>query len=96
MTTTPQPYPGYNKDAGTVHGMFSCSYANYLVLPRSVLQDAPVEWQKKFTDVMEELWDSADWPNQKYTVTARDKRGRFAPDPLSNYRYPDRSLIKWK
>jgi hypothetical protein len=38
-----------------IHEMFSLSYANYLVLHRSLLQSMPVEWQQKFVDCINEL-----------------------------------------
>ena len=41
--------------------MFGLSYANYYVAPRSVLQSMPVEWQKKFVAMVEELNESIDW-----------------------------------
>ena len=41
--------------------MFGLSYANYYVAPRSVLQSMPVEWQKKFVAIVEELNESIDW-----------------------------------
>lgn len=34
---------------------FSLSYANYLVLPRSLLQSMPDEWQERFVTCLEQL-----------------------------------------
>jgi hypothetical protein len=48
-----------------IHTWFSLTYANYLVLPRSVLQSMPEDWQHRFTALLEEM-DTAfghlDWP----------------------------------
>ena len=89
-------YANQRKDTGAVHGFFSLSYANYLVLPRSILQDAPVEWQRKFVDLMDEFVAMVEFDCPDYTVTARGPGGKFVRDQLSNYRYPDRSNITWK
>lgn len=72
-------------DDEPIHLWFSLSYANYLVLPRSVLQSMPHEWQQRFVACLEELDAAAshlDWPD--YIVTAR-RDGRFARDPIPHY-----------
>jgi hypothetical protein len=38
-----------------VHGWFELSYSNYLVLPRSLLQSMPDEWQRRFVGCLREL-----------------------------------------
>lgn len=40
-----------------VHTYFGLTYSNYLILHRTILQSAPIEWQHKFTEVMGELED---------------------------------------
>jgi len=37
-----------------IHEWFELSYSSYLVIPRSVLQSLPVEWQKKFVALLGE------------------------------------------
>mgnify|MGYP006921281854 CR=1 FL=1 len=37
---------------------FSLSYSNYLVLQRSILQSMPLEWQHRFTAIMDEMNDA--------------------------------------
>lgn len=59
-----------------IHTYFGLSYANYLVIPRSVLQSMPEEWQLKFVKLLEEL-DSTNWrdllPKESmYKVELRD------------------------
>ncbi len=44
-----------------VHEWFEMSYAQYLTVPRSVLQSMPVEWQKRFVKCLEELDRAIDW-----------------------------------
>lgn len=38
-----------------IHTHFSFSYANYLVLPRTLLQSMPSEWQHQFVDLLEQM-----------------------------------------
>lgn len=41
-------------DPEAVHGWFGLSYANFAVLPRTLLQSMPEEWQRKFVALMDE------------------------------------------
>lgn len=70
-----------------IHQWFGLTYANYLCLPRSVLQSMPDEWQQKFVEFLEELdeeFGHLDWPN--YRVSAVDKvTGQFKRDPIPHY-----------
>ena len=43
---------------GPVHGWFELSYANYLTIPRSLMQSMPVEWQQRMVACLEELDDA--------------------------------------
>lgn len=38
-----------------IHEWFELSYAQYLTIPRSVLQSMPQEWQDRFVKCLEEL-----------------------------------------
>ncbi|MFI0929683.1 hypothetical protein ACH4TP_38030 [Streptomyces sp. NPDC021012] len=38
-----------------IHTYFGLSYANYLVIPRTLLQSMPEEWQEQFTTLLTEL-----------------------------------------
>lgn len=40
---------------GPIHEHFSLSYANYLVLPRALLQSMPDAWQQVFVDRLDEM-----------------------------------------
>jgi hypothetical protein len=44
-----------------IHNWFSLSYAQYLTIPRSVLQSMPQEWQRRFVKCLEQLDETIDW-----------------------------------
>ena len=83
-------------DPEPLHSWFSLSYANYLVLHRSLLQEMSVAWQRKMVALLDEFWDEFDSEKvpHSFTVNRRDEGGRFLADPLSQYRHPDRALIE--
>ncbi len=72
---------------GSVHFWFELSYAQYLTIPRSVLQSMPHEWQRRFTKCLEELDAAIDWrpAEGQYWVSLKDSRGRYMHDPLMDY-----------
>lgn len=74
-------------DKMDIHTFFGLTYANYLVLPRTLLQSMPEEWQHRFVDCLREL-ENAFWQTaqaDRYMVTARDSNGRFIKDPIPHY-----------
>ena len=82
-------------DKEIVHAHFGLSYANYLVIPRSVLQSMPNWWQEQFVELLDqvpEIIDEVIEPEGGYDVHARDSEGRFIEDPLSNYERGRRRL----
>lgn len=61
----------------SIHGWFGLTYANYLVLPRSVLQSMPEDWQDTFTDCLKQLrkeFGYLDWPHYDVRALAREPR----------------------
>ena len=72
-----------------IHIWFELSYAQYLTIPRSVLQSMSYEWQKRFVKCLEELDESFNWrPEEgRYWVRLKDGEGRFIRDPLMEYRH---------
>lgn len=54
---TPSELTGLERadEMEAIHTWFSLTYANYLVLPRSVLQSMPDEWQQRFVGTLNEL-----------------------------------------
>jgi hypothetical protein len=81
-----------------VDAWFGLSYAQYLTVPRSILQEMSLEWQDKFVALLEEL-DNYNWRPKRgrYRVELReevyDKDGDFKKwgpsmdDPLMEYRH---------
>ena len=71
-----------------IHTRFSLTYANYLVLPRSLLQSLPEEMQYRLTEVLDEIGNLAlanDVPFPDYRVQTVDDRGRYMRDPVPHY-----------
>lgn len=78
-----------------IHGYFGLSYANYLVMPRSVLQSMPIDWQEKFVELLNSIPETIDEdfePVGGYFVQARDDDGSYAEDLYSNYERGRRRL----
>lgn len=72
-------------DHEPIHGWFGLSYSNYLVLPRSVLQSAPIELQERITACLNELVEEfGDEPFGQYWVR-RMEGGRFVRDAFADY-----------
>lgn len=73
--------------ANDIHHWFELTYAQYLTIPRSVLQSMSESWQAKFVALLEELDETIDWrPSEgRYWVELRDAKGRFVSDPLRDY-----------
>jgi hypothetical protein len=55
-----------------IHSHFGLTYANYLVLPRTLLQSMPPEWQHRFVTCLQEMGEAFDHVEQAsvYEVTA--------------------------
>lgn len=70
-----------------IHGWFGLTYANYLCLPRTLLQSMPDEWQNRFVGCLDELDAAYRHLNLdvNYTVSVRDGKGRFTTDPVPHY-----------
>lgn len=77
-----------------IHGWFELTYANYLVLNRSLLQSMPAVWQARFVQCLEELRDayshlehagSCGFGGPEISVAIRSADGRFAGDPIPHY-----------
>lgn len=86
----------------TVHEWFELSYAQYLTVPRSVLQSMSLEWQDRFTRCLEELDELIDWrpqDGQQYRVTLHEindgEWGHELDDPFMDYGR-GRRRVPWK
>lgn len=70
-----------------IHEWFELSYAQYLTVPRSVLQSMPKEWQDRFVKCLVELDKKIDWrPREgRYWVKLKDDKGINIHDSLMDY-----------
>ena len=72
-----------------IHEFFELSHANYLVLPRSVLQSAPEEWQERFVACLGELYKmfgpTIEWPMRYEVYVFHDLVDDYVDDPLADY-----------
>jgi hypothetical protein len=77
-----------------IHVWFELNYAQYLTIPRSVLQSMPLEWQSRFVACLEELDDAIDWrpQNGRYYVYLKDANGKYAKDPFMDYQRGSRRV----
>lgn len=72
-----------------VHSWFELTYAKYLTLPRSLLQNMPPEWQERFVTCLEEFDQHFDgWrpASGRYWVRLKDGEGRYMKCPFDDYR----------
>ncbi len=79
-----------------IHNFFELSYAQYLTVPRSVLQSMPDEWQERFVGLLGELDEWIDWLPEGTQYRTRlhvvnpesegeDYWGEVLDDPLMDY-----------
>jgi len=68
-----------------VHAWFELTYAEYLAIPRTVLQSMPDAWQRRFVQLMTELDETFDWRRNGCWVKFKDSQGRFMGDELGDY-----------
>lgn len=85
---------------GPIHDAFGLSYASYLVIPRTVLQSMPLDWQARFVALVNETHErfpgrEPPWP-AGWRVHLKDERGRFMRDDLAHYERGRRRLEPWK
>lgn len=72
--------PDYVEDQ-PVHTFFGLTYSAYLCVPRLVLQEMPVAWQRELVALLLQLP-----PTPAYSCQRRDDAGRYITDPLAEYR----------
>lgn len=70
-----------------IHCWFDLTYANYLVLNRTLLQSMPDGWQERFVGCLRELRAAfRSIPQAEgFMVKATDFAGKFARDPVPHY-----------
>lgn len=74
-------------DDSPIHMWFELTYAQYLTIPRSVLQSMSSSWQGEFVRLLEELDETIDWlPKEgRYWVTLKGDKGKEFYDEYGNY-----------
>lgn len=85
----------YEATTEPIHLWFELSYAQYLTIPRSVMQAMPHEWQVRMATCLAELDETIDWrPKQgRYWVQLKDEKGKYVNDPLMEYRHTRKDAI---
>jgi hypothetical protein len=78
---------------------FELSYAEFLTIPRLVLESMPVEWQHKMAALLTEMDNTFDWRPKtgRYWVQLKNDKGqfsRYSEAPLWNYRRGDISDLR--
>jgi hypothetical protein len=79
----------YKDDPEPISLWFELTYAQYLTIPRSILESMPHQWQAEFATLLAELDDTLDWrPKEgRYWVQLKDGKGRYKHDPFMEYRH---------
>lgn len=77
---------------------FELSYAQFLTVPRLVMESMPLAWQEQMAALLQELDDTFDWrpAEGRYWVKLRDARGRFTDAPLDDYRRGSCEHLRWQ
>ena len=82
----------YIRRSGPVNQAFGLTYASFLVVPRTLLMDMPVEWQSRFVELMDEynkaVVDVA--PESAYDISVTFKQdGKFCkvPEVYTDYKH---------
>lgn len=81
-----------NTDKKDIQDFFELTYAQYLAIPRSVLQSMPNKWQYKFVELLDELDNTFNWRRSGCWVKYRDSKGKFTIDELADYERGRRQL----
>jgi len=82
----------------SIHNWFSLSYASHLVIPRSVLQSMPPEWQCEFVRLVEQLEAVRESqgvyePEGGYRVSALGADKKFISDEFGDYERGRRKVL---
>lgn len=83
-----------------IHNWFELSYAQYLTIQRTAMQNMPEEWQERFVQCLDELSKEFDWrprDGNQFWVQMRSESGEFLKlgkeDPFMNYDKGRRRVI---
>lgn len=89
LDTLDSPYHLSHGGSHAAHDWFGLSYANYLVLNRTLLQEMNAEWQGRFVRCLEEFF-AVPWatrPANTFRVQPVGEDGKFQRDPIPHYRH---------
>ncbi len=81
----PEPEEPYQRTTGPVHGWFGLTYANYMVLPRTLLQSMPLAWQTQFVELLEDLhagYPDVEIPDYEVTTVRDSYVGELTSDEM--------------
>jgi len=72
-----------------INDWFELSYAQFLTIPRVVMESMPYEWQVEMKKLLDDMDAAFDWrPKEgRYWVRLRDDEGRFSSPDLCDYRH---------
>jgi len=88
----------HEREVEKIHEFFGLSYANYLVIPRSVLQSTSPFIQDEIVSVLGKIKNNVgDWEAGRghYSVRYRDTNNKFAKDDLKDYQRGSR-IVNFK
>jgi hypothetical protein len=88
--------------ADKLHTWWELSYSSYLVIPRSLMQSMPDEWQRRMAELLDEGHEiihkhGVEWPPKDHSIAVQlrhDPSGHFVSDDLADYQRGLRRL--WK
>lgn len=83
---------GIKDEAEPIHHYFELSYAQYLAIPRSILQNMPMMWQRVFVALLIKLDNHFDWRRPGMWVRFQNSDGRYMKDDLADYERGGRLL----
>ena len=80
-----------------IHEWFELSHAQFLTIPRLVMESMPLEWQIKMADLLREMDNTFDWrpPDGRYWVKLKDSKGHYCEAPLTDYRHGSIEHLRW-
>ncbi|MTC44315.1 hypothetical protein GKR71_00475 [Providencia sp. wls1922] len=86
------------KNSGDLWDWFNLSYASFLVMPRVLMHEMPIEWQDKMAALLHEYDETFDTSSvvNSVSMVGRDSDGKLTklPEYILNYRHPDREEIE--
>jgi len=80
-----------------LHSWFGMSYASWLTIPRSFMQEMPDEWQGKMAQLLKEYNNTFDQTqvevDEVIVIGRKEGKNCKIPEWVSKYRHSDRNKI---